>query len=161
MARRLQAFSNHDDLSIINNISYDSKPSSVTFCTAAGAITGFQMGYGTGDKEVYGPAHGLVDADCDESALPSRVTEVAFFGTNSAPDGIELTLADGSKIKAGTTSVTGQTKRSNTYPTTVNGEAQEFFGFKSTQRNSDNVFVGTIQVVSYKVSTFESLSQTI
>ena len=121
MARRLQAFSNHDDLSIINDISYDSTPSGVTFCTANGAITGFQMGYGTGTGEVYGPAHGLVDADCVESALSGKVTEVAFFGANSAPDGIELTLSDGNKIKAGTTSTAGQTKRSNTYPTTVNG----------------------------------------
>ena len=119
------------------------------------------MGYGSGAQEVYGPAHGLVDADCVESAITGKVTEVAFFGVNAAPDGVELTMSDGNKISAGTINRTGDTKRTNTYPTTVNGSAQEFFGFKSSQRNSDNVFVGTIQVISYDKATFTSLSQTI
>ena len=43
-----------------------------------------------------------MDNDCVESALSAKVTEIAFFGTTAVPDGIELTLADGQKINAGT-----------------------------------------------------------
>jgi len=154
--RRLQIF-NGDDFIMLADLESLDRPTSITMCQRNGALTGFQVFYGSFSEKA-GSAHGDLSTDCVSSVLNVEIVEVSLFGsTTGTPflEGMSIVLQPfrdgvypGNTISAGLVNQVGQKKRTVRFPAKPNSQYKdlEFFGFKTT---SNGNVINNVSIVAF------------
>ena len=168
MMRRELAQVQRTDLSMIENLAIEDKPTKIKICTGElisstiSAIIGFQMYYGQGSIEVAGPAHGDVSQGCTDNLFNGNTaTDVNFYtDTANVLQGIEIMFGDPaviSPIKVGLISQSGQL----IYETSYASDADfQFFGFESNFEDTTLQF-DLPAIATYNPTQYASVKTTI
>jgi len=174
-SRRLATYETND-LEMIDLLQANSiyGPSKIKICTGGDPITtygtselgikGYQMIYGTGAKEMAGPAHGDVFSGCRDYTFPSSPVGINFYYPTGTTDleGMRVLFKNpdtSSNIKlainGGVVEKENQDKIAVTFdPADL---TRQLFGFKTENDDAAGIKIKSSKVLNYDSAKFKKL----